>query len=87
MRVVPWQAGMGDRNAPRSLQPSPALLAFMMQRPITVEGGKQFDRQMPAFKPSWREDIWKDRRLYARQLPLGCCAATRQIAAALHNNT
>jgi mono/diheme cytochrome c family protein len=46
--------GMGDRNPPRSLLPSPALLA-MIQRPISVEGGKQFDTEMPAFKPSWRE--------------------------------
>ena len=56
-------------DAPRSLLPSPALLAFMIQRPIAVdeyllwsiaEGGKQFDTEMPAFKATLkREDIWK----------------------------
>ena len=61
--------GMGDGGAPRSLLPSPALLAFMIQRPISVdeyllwsisEGGKQFDTEMPAFKSMLtREDIWK----------------------------
>jgi mono/diheme cytochrome c family protein len=61
--------GMGDGDAPRSLLPSPALLAFMIQRPISVdeyllwsiaEGGKQFDTEMPAFKNILsREEIWK----------------------------
>ena len=61
--------GLGDGDAPRSLLPSPALLAFMIQRPIAVdeyllwsiaEGGKQFDTEMPAFKDVLkREDIWK----------------------------
>jgi mono/diheme cytochrome c family protein len=61
--------GLGDGDAPRSLLPSPALLAFMIQRPIAVdeyllwsiaEGGKQFDTEMPAFKDTLtREDIWK----------------------------
>lgn len=61
--------GLGDGQAPRSLLPSPALLAFMIQRPISVdeyllwsiaEGGKQFDTEMPAFKGALaREDIWK----------------------------
>lgn len=61
--------GLGDGNAPRSLLPSPALLAFMIQRPISVdeyllwciaEGGKQFDTEMPAFKDTLtREEIWK----------------------------
>jgi mono/diheme cytochrome c family protein len=61
--------GLGDGQAPRSLLPSPALLAFMIQRPISVdeyllwsiaEGGKQFDTEMPAFKGTLaREDIWK----------------------------
>lgn len=61
--------GLGSGEAPRSLMPSPALLAFMIQRPIAVdeyllwciaEGGKQFDTEMPAFKDSLgREDIWK----------------------------
>lgn len=53
----------------RSLLPSPALLAYMIQRPIAVdeyllwsisEGGKQFDTAMPAFKGTLsREEIWK----------------------------
>jgi mono/diheme cytochrome c family protein len=61
--------GLGDGDTPRSLLPSPALLAFMIQRPIAVdeyllwsiaEGGKQFDTEMPAFKDTLkREDIWK----------------------------
>ena len=61
--------GLGDGDAPRSLLPSPALLAFMIQRPIAVdeyllwsiaEGGKQFETEMPAFKDTLnREDIWK----------------------------
>jgi mono/diheme cytochrome c family protein len=61
--------GLGDGQAPRSLLPSPALLAFMIQRPISVdeyllwsiaEGGKQFESEMPAFKDGLaREDIWK----------------------------
>jgi mono/diheme cytochrome c family protein len=61
--------GLGDGDAARSLLPSPALLAFMIQRPIAAdeyllwcisEGGKQFDTQMPAFKDALsREDIWR----------------------------
>jgi mono/diheme cytochrome c family protein len=61
--------GLGDGDAARSLLPSPALLAFMIQRPIAAdeyllwsiaEGGKQFDTQMPAFKDVLaHEDIWK----------------------------
>jgi mono/diheme cytochrome c family protein len=63
------KAGLGDGEAPRSLLPSPALLAFMVQRPIAVdeyllwsiaEGGKQFDTEMPAFKDTLaRDDIWR----------------------------
>jgi len=61
--------GLGDGEARHSLLPSPALLAFMIQRPIAVdeyllwsiaEGGKQFETDMPAFKDRLsREDIWK----------------------------
>jgi mono/diheme cytochrome c family protein len=61
--------GLGNGDAPRSLLPSPALLAYMIQRPISVdeyllwsiaEGGKQFDTEMPAFKGTLaREDIWR----------------------------
>jgi len=61
--------GLGNGDAPRSLLPSPALLAYMIQRPISVdeyllwsiaEGGKQFDTEMPAFKGALaREDIWR----------------------------
>ena len=59
----------GMRPAPRSLLPSPALLAFIIQRPISVdeyllwsiaEGGKQFDTEMPAFKTILtRDEIWQ----------------------------
>jgi mono/diheme cytochrome c family protein len=60
--------GMGDGEG-RSLLPSPALLAFMIQRPIAVdeyllwsisEGGKQFGTDMPAYKDIFtRDEIWK----------------------------
>jgi mono/diheme cytochrome c family protein len=61
--------GLGDGDAPRSLLPSPALLAYMIQRPVAVdeyllwsiaEGGGQFQTEMPAFKGVLaREDTWK----------------------------
>jgi mono/diheme cytochrome c family protein len=61
--------GLGDGDASTSLLPSPALLAFMIQRPISVdeyllwsisEGGKDFDTKMPAFRNALsRDDIWK----------------------------
>jgi mono/diheme cytochrome c family protein len=61
--------GMGGGEAGRALTPSPALLAYMIRRPISVdeyllwaiaEGGKQFDSEMPAFKDKLsREDIWR----------------------------
>jgi mono/diheme cytochrome c family protein len=60
--------GMGDGDAGRALSPSPALLAYMIRRPISVdeyllwtisEGGKQFETEMPAFKDKLaREEIW-----------------------------
>ena len=53
----------------KALSPSPALLAYMIRRPIAVdeyllwtisEGGKQFATDMPAFKDKLaREEIWK----------------------------
>lgn len=61
--------GLGDGDTAKSLLPSPALLAFMIQRPFAVdeyllwsisEGGKQFETSMPAFKDSLpRDDIWR----------------------------
>ena len=61
--------GLGDGDASASLIPSPALIAFMIQRPISVdeyllwsisEGGKDFDTRMPAFRITLsRDDIWK----------------------------
>jgi mono/diheme cytochrome c family protein len=61
--------GLGDGDVRQSLLPSPALLAFMIQRPIAVdeyllwsiaEGGKQFGTDMPAFKDALkRDDIWR----------------------------
>ena len=61
--------GMGNGDAGKALSPSPALLAYMMRRPIAVdeyllwsvsEGGKQFNTDMPAFKDKLsREEIWK----------------------------
>ena len=63
------KSGLGDGEAGKSLTPSPALLAFLIQRPISVdsyllwtisEGGKQFNTAMPAFKETLsKEDIWK----------------------------
>jgi mono/diheme cytochrome c family protein len=63
------EQGLGDGDASNSLLPSPALLAFMVQRPISVdeyllwsisEGGKDFGTAMPAFKDALsRDDIWR----------------------------
>lgn len=61
--------GMGDGVDSRSLLPSPALLAYMVQRPISVdpyllwsiaEGGTAFGTEMPAFKGTLdRQQIWE----------------------------
>ena len=61
--------GMGDGEAAKSLNPSPALLAYMIQAPMSVdeyllwsisEGGQQFETDMPAFKGTLStEEIWK----------------------------
>lgn len=61
--------GMGNGDMGKALSPSPALLAYMIRRPIAVdeyllwtisEGGKQFGTEMPAFKEKLsREEIWK----------------------------
>ena len=61
--------GMGNGDMGKALSPSPALLAYMITRPIAVdeyllwsisEGGKQFGSEMPAFKEKLsREEIWK----------------------------
>jgi len=61
--------GMGEGDMGKALSPSPALLAYMIRRPISVdeyllwtisEGGKQFDTEMPAFKEKLsRDEIWK----------------------------
>jgi len=61
--------GMGNGDMGKALSPSPALLAYMIRRPIAVdeyllwsisEGGKQFGTEMPAFKDELsREEIWK----------------------------
>ena len=63
------KTGMGDGAAGKSLTPSPALLAYLIQRPVAAdeyllwsisEGGKQFGTAMPAFKDTLkREEIWK----------------------------
>lgn len=62
-------AGLGDGEAGRSLTPSPALLAYMIQRPVSVdeyllwtisEGGAEFETAMPAFGETLsREEVWK----------------------------
>jgi len=61
--------GLGNGEAGKSLSPSPALLAYMIRRPISVdeyllwtisEGGAQFGTEMPAFKDKLSgEDIWR----------------------------
>ena len=61
--------GMGNGDMGKALSPSPALLAYMIRRPIAVdeyllwtisEGGKQFGTDMPAFKDKCsREQIWE----------------------------
>lgn len=61
--------GMGDGEVANSLNPSPALLAYMIQMPMAVdeymlwsvsEGGAAFGTDMPAFKDVLTKDeIWK----------------------------
>jgi mono/diheme cytochrome c family protein len=61
--------GMGDGDAALAVSPSPALLAYMVQRPIAVDpyllwtiadGGIQFESGMPAYKEKLaRDDIWR----------------------------
>jgi len=61
--------GTGDGNAANSLNPSPALLAYMIQMPMLIDeymlwsiadGGKAFGTPMPAFKKTLTRDrIWK----------------------------
>jgi mono/diheme cytochrome c family protein len=63
------KTGMGDSEPRRSLSPSPALLAYMIQSPNAVDGymlwsisdgGGAFGSAMPAFKKSLTQDqIWK----------------------------
>ena len=61
--------GLGDGEAGRALNPSPALLAYMINMPMAVdeyllwtisEGGKPLGTAMPAFKDSLtKEQIWQ----------------------------
>lgn len=61
--------GLGDGEMANSLNPSPALLAYMIQMPMSVdaymlwsisEGGEAFGTAMPAFKDALTQDeIWK----------------------------
>jgi mono/diheme cytochrome c family protein len=63
------ETGLGDGTAGRSLSPSPALLAYLIQMPATVdsyllwsisEGGVAFRTGMPSFKAEIaRDDIWR----------------------------
>ena len=67
--VCHGRQGMGDGEAAKALNPSPALLAYMIQMPMAVDeylmwtiadGGKAFGTSMPAFKNTLSaEDIWK----------------------------
>ena len=61
--------GLGDGEAGRALNPSPALLAYLIRMPMTfdeyllwtiAEGGKPVGTDMPAFKDALtKEEIWK----------------------------
>ncbi len=61
--------GMGDGETAKNLRPSPALLAYLIQRPIAAdsylmwtisEGGIANKTDMPAFKETLsKEQIWK----------------------------
>ena len=61
--------GLGNGIAGKSLMPSPALLSYMIKRPISADeyllwaiadGGVQFQTSMPAFKDKLsRDEIWK----------------------------
>ena len=61
--------GMGDGEVAKSLSPSPALLAHMIQMPMSVDeymlwsisdGGAAFGTAMPAYKDVLTKDeIWK----------------------------
>ncbi len=60
--------GMGDGDAGMAVSPSPALLAYMIRKPVSVDeyllwtisdGGKQFNTDMPAYRGILsRADIW-----------------------------
>jgi mono/diheme cytochrome c family protein len=61
--------GLGNGELAYSLNPSPALLAYLIQQPIAIdqyllwtisEGGKQFGTAMPSFKSELKQDqIWQ----------------------------
>ena len=63
------QNGMGSGDPGTAVSPSPALLAYMIRRPISVDeyllwciadGGVQFESKMPAFKGKLsRKEIWR----------------------------
>jgi mono/diheme cytochrome c family protein len=63
------ERGFGDGDAGRALDPSPALLSFMVRMPMAVdeyllwsvsEGGLPFGSEMPAFKDRLSEEqIWQ----------------------------
>lgn len=63
------ETGMGDGEAANALNPSPALLAYLIQMPMAVDeymlwsisdGGEAFGTDMPAFKDVLsRDEIWK----------------------------
>jgi mono/diheme cytochrome c family protein len=61
--------GTGGGEGSLALSPSPALLAYMIQRPVAVDeyllwsiadGGTQFGSEMPAYKDRLsRDEIWR----------------------------
>jgi hypothetical protein len=77
--------GLGNGDQGKALSPSPALLAYMIRRPIAVdeyllwtisEGGKQFGTDMPGSRTSLRA------RRSGRSSPI-CAPALRNCRAAL----
>ena len=61
--------GTGGGDGGKALSPSPALLAYMINRPVSVDeyllwsisdGGQQFETEMPAFRSKLsRDEIWR----------------------------
>lgn len=83
--------GLGNGENANALSPSPALLAYMIRRPISVDeyllwsisdGGEQFGTEMPAFKDTLsREEIWRVVAFMRAGFPADDDAATAKPSA------